>query len=312
MRALPLIAVLLFATSAWAHPGVGIVEDSKGNVFYTDLKQVWRIAPDGTKSVAVPDVHTHELCLDAEDTLYGEHLWYEGDATKKWGHRVWSRTREGVIRDVIPAREGFLDDYSFVRDGTGTMYWADRGATTVIRKRAPGGAIGVHSTGPFRDVRWMTASADGIVYLVDGTRLVKIQPDGKAATLLASVTKKALGASEHFQGGLWTGPGGSVYVAVPEDRVVLEVKPDGSIRVAARSPMLWAAYGGMIDRRGNLWLLETSIVNAVRVRRIGKDGKEETVAWRNRRPRRPAPPWTSSSAASPTRAAGRTARPSSS
>jgi hypothetical protein len=30
----------------------------------------------------------------------------------------------------------------------------------------------------------------------------------------------------------------------------------------------------MVDRQGNLWLLETSKINAVRVRRIGKDGKE--------------------------------------
>jgi hypothetical protein len=30
----------------------------------------------------------------------------------------------------------------------------------------------------------------------------------------------------------------------------------------------------MVDRYGNLWLLETSAVNAVRVRRLGKDGND--------------------------------------
>jgi hypothetical protein len=78
----------------------------------------------------------------------------------------------------------------------------------------------------------------------------------------------------HYQGGLWTDASGGVYVAVAEERLILEVKPDGSTRVAARSSLLWAPYGGMIDRRGNLWVLETSVINAVRVRRIGKDGKE--------------------------------------
>ena len=29
--------------------------------------------------MAVPNVHTHGLALDARDNLYGEHLWYEGD-----------------------------------------------------------------------------------------------------------------------------------------------------------------------------------------------------------------------------------------
>ena len=78
-----LAIVLRAVLPVQAHPGVGIVQDSAGNIYYTDLKQVWKLAPDGKKSVAVPNVHTHELCLDGEDNLFGEHLWYEGDATKK-------------------------------------------------------------------------------------------------------------------------------------------------------------------------------------------------------------------------------------
>ena len=35
--------------------------------------------------MVIPNVHTHELYLDIGDTLYGEHLWYEGDRTGKWG-----------------------------------------------------------------------------------------------------------------------------------------------------------------------------------------------------------------------------------
>src|SRR5262245_58374851 len=110
---------LLLSGAAPAHPGVGIAQDSRGNVYFTDLKQVWKIAPDGQQSVAVAGIHTHELCLDAQDNLYGEHLWYEGDATKKWGHRVWRRAADGSVSDVIAARDGFLKDYSFVRDRAG-------------------------------------------------------------------------------------------------------------------------------------------------------------------------------------------------
>src|SRR5262245_11944156 len=130
----PLI-LLLCVVTAPGHPGVGIVQDSRGNVFFTDTKQVWKITPDGKKSVAVAGVHTHELCLDAKDNLYGEHLWYEGDAIKKWGHRIWCRKPDGIVSDVFPAREGFLKDYSFVRDRADNMYWADRGQVTVIKKR---------------------------------------------------------------------------------------------------------------------------------------------------------------------------------
>jgi len=75
----------LFAVVAGAHPSVSIVIDSGGNVYYSDLEQVWRVAPDGSKTVAVPHVHTHELFLDPQDNLYGEHLWYEGGRHEKVG-----------------------------------------------------------------------------------------------------------------------------------------------------------------------------------------------------------------------------------
>jgi hypothetical protein len=59
------------AAVAVAHPPVSVVLDAQGNAYYSDLDQVWKVAPDGTKTVAVPHVHTHELYLDAQGNLYG-------------------------------------------------------------------------------------------------------------------------------------------------------------------------------------------------------------------------------------------------
>lgn len=51
----------LTPVDAAAHPAINAVIDPQSAVFFSDTRQVWRIAQDGTKSVAVPDVHTHEL-----------------------------------------------------------------------------------------------------------------------------------------------------------------------------------------------------------------------------------------------------------
>src|SRR5262249_15378417 len=83
-----LLAIATLAAPAWTHPAIGIVMDATGAVFYTDTAQVWRIAPDGTKSVVLPGVHTHELWLDREGNLYGEHL----AGGNGWTHRIWRRT----------------------------------------------------------------------------------------------------------------------------------------------------------------------------------------------------------------------------
>src|SRR6201995_3633956 len=103
MRALSLAAAAL--SCAYGHPAVGIVMDAAGAVYYSDTAQVWRIAPDGSKSVAVPNVHTHELWLDREGNLYGVHEMGGGT----WSHRVWKRSPDGRVSDFIAARNGFLE-----------------------------------------------------------------------------------------------------------------------------------------------------------------------------------------------------------
>src|SRR5829696_1534278 len=97
-----------------AHPGIGIVKDSKGNIYYTDLKQVWKIASNGSKTAVVPGVHTHELYIDGQDNLYGEHLWYNGESKDTWGHYAWCLKNGGELVKEINPTEGFLTNYSFV------------------------------------------------------------------------------------------------------------------------------------------------------------------------------------------------------
>ena len=191
-----LLLVLFFAASALAHPGIGIVMDSRGNVFYTDLKHVWKIAPDGTKSIAVRNVHTHELSIDAEDNLFGEHLWYEGDATRKWGHRVWRLDRVGKLTDVIPAREGFLSNYSFVRDRAGNMYWVDRDRDNTLMKRAPDGSLSsIARKAGVRDVRWLTVTPEGTVYLIDLLDIRRITPQGRINTIARNLVSCVVNTS---------------------------------------------------------------------------------------------------------------------
>ncbi|GAA4450897.1 hypothetical protein GCM10023189_12220 [Nibrella saemangeumensis] len=269
----------LFCPAIHAHPGVGIVMDSQGNVYYTDLTHVWKINPlTREKSVAVKNVHTHELYLDAQDNLYGENLWYEGERTNKWGHRVWCLRPDGTRVTIIPATQGFLTNYSFVRDKTGTMYWADRSAKTVIRKRLPDGTIGTHATGPFADVRWMTCTPDGILYLTDGPDVKRILPDGKVQILARNVrenrlTKPPVG-NQHALMGLSYDPAGNVYVAVFGGRKVKKISPTGQVTVVAQSASPWSPAGVLADKTGNLWLLEYSAANQARVRRIYPDGSD--------------------------------------
>jgi hypothetical protein len=281
-QALASLALTLAATVASTHPSVGIVQDRRGNIYYTDTKQVFRIAPDGKLTIAVPNVHTHELALDKDDNLFGEHLWYLGDASNKWMHRVWRMKPDGSVADVVTAREGFMSDYSLVRDLAGNHYWADRRGSTSIRKKAPTGAVVTLADKGFGDVQWMTVGADGAVYLIDQGALKKITPAGVTTTVVPVVTSLASpppnARDRHYQMGLFAGKDGSVYVAVPSEKLVVQVDPNGVQSVAARSQSGWMPSGVLIDANRAIWMLECDRNNAMRVVKVGADGTQRIFA----------------------------------
>jgi hypothetical protein len=266
---LVLLLALAWAAPAPAHPGWGIVQDSHGNIYYTDLAQVWRVAPDGTRTIAVPGVHTHELYLDAEDNLYGEHLWYEGEETDRWGYRVWRRAPDGTIRDVVPATVGFRTWLSFVRDRAGNMYWNDNG---LVRRHAPGGGDTPVSPRRFADIRSMTVSPAGDVYLISEGALIRIGADGAVRTLAEHLgeSNPALPfvGEQHQLMGLWLDRAGNAYVAVYGNFKVKRIDPQGRVETVARSTFPWSPSGGFVAPDGRLWLLEYSVTNQARIRMV--------------------------------------------
>ena len=262
-----LLLALACAAPAAAHPGWGIVQDRRGNIYYTDLAQVWKVAPDGTRTIAVADVHTHELYLDGEDNLYGEHLWYEGEASDRWGHRVWRRAPEGTIRDVVPPTTGFRTSLSFVRDAAGNMYWNDNG---LVRRHAPGGGDAPVSPRRFADIRSITVSPAGDVYLISEGALIRIGADGAVRTLARNLgeSNPALPfVGEHHQlMGLWLDSAGNAYVAAFGNFKVKRIDPSGHVETVARSTFPWSPAGGFVAADGRLWLLEYSVTNDARIR----------------------------------------------
>lgn len=272
---LKILATILFnccVTISMAHPGVGIVMDSKGNVFYTDTEQVLKIDLNGRKSVVIPNVHTHELFLDANDNLFGEHLWYEG-ATNKWGHYLWRYSADGRFEKIKPNTEGFREDYSFVRDHLGNMYWAsrDKDCQQVIqmdrkmKKRKLSEAC-------FENIRWMYVSSKGEILFADFQDLIKIDQQGKAKKVAKQIANKSWTKStvdnQNAVFGVWDDAAGNIYTAVTSNRVVKRFDTSGKEEIVFRTPAPWIPTGGLVSPSGELWILECSDMNVVRVERI--------------------------------------------
>lgn len=260
---------ILCALPAFAHPPVSVVIDAQGNAYYSDLAQVWKVAPNGTKSVAVRNVHTHELYLDTRGNLYGEHLWYEGDVTKKWGHYVWRRAPDGRVVAITHRREGFLKDFSFVRDAAGNMYMADDSRRNVL-KRTAAGVVSTFARG-LTSIHWMTASPNGTLYVADGVDVLRIR-GGRVERMLRNATKTSLLRphvdAQHALMGLWLDRAENVYIADFAQGEVKRITPAGKASVFVKSTFPWSPVGGAFAPNGDLYLLEVTMTNAVRLRKI--------------------------------------------
>lgn len=242
VRLMQLLFVIALAAAAAAHPPVSVVLDAQGNAHYSDLHQVWKVAPNGTKSIAVPGVHTHELYIDANGNLYGEHLWYEGERTDKWGHYLWRRSPDGKVVKIIANREGFPRDYSFVRDAAGNQYLASTDRKR-IEKIARNGQKSVVAQG-FSNIRWMISTANATLYLVDKTDVLRVAPNGAVTRLVRNISDTSIlrpqVSAQHSVMGLWTDRTGNLYVASFSEGKVKRIAPDGKVKVVVDSSGSWS------------------------------------------------------------------------
>ena len=264
--------LLSFTTSA--HPGIGIVKDSKGNIYYTDLKQVWKISSDGSKTTVVPGVHTHELYIDENDNLYGEHLWYNGEREDTWGHYVWCLKNTGELVKEIKPTEGFQTNYSFVRDSIGNMYWVERFTTSRIMKKSKSGEITKLIEGKFGFIGWLTCTKNGFLYFTENNKLHKLSPGGKLETLAVNIGSKStdftMMGRNYDSYGIWMDDTDNIYLAMIDSKNVVRIGNDGKVETIINTSSMWTICSGLFDNNGDLWVLENSLANEVRVRKITK------------------------------------------
>src|SRR5690348_3280743 len=97
---------IMFAMKGEAHPGWGIALDVRGQVYFTDLKTVWKIDDKGKLSMlrSGSDSHTHELNVDAAGNVYGAENSYDPGTQKFYGG-IWRVAPSGEFSYVLPLTE---------------------------------------------------------------------------------------------------------------------------------------------------------------------------------------------------------------
>ncbi len=272
-----------------AHPGIGIVKDSKGNIYYTDLEQVWKIT-NGKKVVIVPHVHTHELYIDKNDQLYGEGGYYDNNA-EKFYHFLWVYRGNGKIDTIIGMKQAYVEhDFSLARDKEGTEYYIKdiiaNKDTTHIYKRPSGGNETVFATGNFSGVKWLHPQEDGSVLYIRDNKLYKVDENGNINLIKQGIASARptfrLSLDNPNTWGIWKDGSNNIYVAAFSDQRVKKIDVNGNMADIYISKGDWAPLHGVFDNDNQLWVLETSDKNEIRVTKAGGDIDVKTSAGSRR------------------------------
>jgi hypothetical protein len=260
--------VCTIVTIAFAHPGTGIVKDSKGFIYYTDLTNIYRIDPATLdKIIVVRNIHTHELFMDRNDNLYGEHLWFKDEGTNRFDHYLWRLNSNGKLDTVSgPSRAytpGF--DFSVCRDNNGNEYRVQALTTDHILKKTKDGRVTTIASGSFKDLAWLQPFDDGSVYYTQNNSLFRITGKDSMERVVENISNSGRPDPEIY--GIWRGPApGAIYVAVADEGTVKKISSDGRISgIFSEEETYWFPTGGVFDNEDRLWVLEYSKGNHVRV-----------------------------------------------
>lgn len=249
--------LLAFALPALGHPSWGIVTDRAGNVYFSDLINVWRIdhrtnaltlAHRGTQSV-----HIHEISPDPVR-----------------GFAIGPPRGYTVVLDNHRKEETFIrkDGRVFV----GGAYGFTDGTGTRAR---------------FRNIIGMTVGPGGDLYVTDEDAVRRVTPTGVVTTIARNLAAPDPHAREPFSFsalfGLAVTPARTIYVADFRNRRVLRIATSGDVSVPLRAEPPWTPTGVAVDRNGDIYVMEIgfrapSTWMKPRVRKIANGGRVTTVA----------------------------------
>jgi len=284
-----------------AHPGWGIAVDRSGQVYFTDLKTVWKIDAQGKLSPfrISGESHTHELNIDDNGNVYGAENSYD-PAAKRFFGGIWKMTPAGELSYVVPLTDDLAEGTSIWRDREGNMYHVagDLDRELLVLKRSPSGAVTVLAGNPkaVRQYRQgvpygaggMAFGPDGSLYFVHGAAVGKLSGSGVVTDLAADIQIEASPANRTAPRsptrlfGLAVDESGNAFAADYGNRRVLKIAPNGVPTTVIKADAPWVPTG-VAARGGSIYVLENEETPRhdqarTRVRRISPDGSVAVLA----------------------------------
>ena len=147
-------------------------------------------------------------------------------------------------------------------------------------KKSKNGEITKLIEGKFGFIGWLTCTKNGSLYFTENNKLHKLSPDEKynsyrIETLVENIASKSTDFStmgrNYDSYGIWTDAADNVYLAMIDSKKVIRTNAVGNLQTVLTSNSMWTVCSGLFDNDGNMWVLENSVINEVRARKITKE-----------------------------------------
>ncbi len=293
-------ACVLLTAKVQAHPTWGIAVDRQGQVYFSDIKTIWKVDTQGKLSIfrAGGDRHVHDLSIDEAGNLYGADNSYE-PATQRFFSALWKMTPAGGFSYLLAPTENPPPGSSVWRDRDGSMYhvtsFPER--ELLVLKRTPNGNVTalVGSSNAVREYRQgvpyssgMAFGADGALYFTHGANVSKVTMSGQITALARNLVVEnasrnpADGSSSTQLFGIAVDAQGNAFVADYGNQRVLKITPDNQITTVIRAEESWFPTGVAV-RGGEIYILEdghtpTYTPIGTRVRKLSPNGSVTVIA----------------------------------
>lgn len=307
LRCVSLFLLLVCANPwkcAWAHPAWGIQMNRQGELYFADVQRdrIWLINNRGSLIPVLLGKHSHDLWLDQNDSVFGEHLTYE-PASQQWRSTRWQLSINEQLTEMgAPPVAGL----SLLHDAVGNFFVVEKTDEQLrLLKRAPDGVMTFVAGGPrgyadgpgaaarFSLIEAMVLGHDGALYLRDQACIRRVSPSGEVTTLGGNPLAGLARGQQPRILGLTTDAQNNVLVADTEQHTVRKINPAGRVESLFETGWFWQPTG-VTSVNGDVYILESApeswlgvlpelgLGPYLRVQKLAADGHVQTLAtlWR--------------------------------
>ena len=267
------------AQSGIANPGGSLVADRSGTVYFTGKEGVWMQRKTGEKKLVAAGLHVHQLRLDSNGVLYGDHQWYSD--TRQLliaGHYSWRYTEQAGVERISDSLPGTPKEQSLVQDAAGNRYALEAGIPSVIWQTDPAGNSVPIAEVSFSGLGPLHITQRGVLLFSNRDEVYALLPGDQPEKIAAGIGElnSVTGDSSRPVIQLWSDNRRNIYAAT--GTVIKKIDHRRFVTAVYQSAGGWYPAGGWVSDNGDFYVLEYNRAGEARVQFISFETRQEIGA----------------------------------